>query len=204
MALLVVAVAWTVFGRDTFGTSVEAARHRVGPVLNWYYVMVGAIFLVWMIWLGASRYHSVRLGWGGERPEYKMTAKLSMLFAAGIGVGMLFWGATDPLKHLQSNPFSDSAEPAAVTALRLAYCHWAFSGWAIFALTDLCLAYFHYRRGYPLTLRRAVPDAGRGRKRSRRAGFRRRCGRGHRLRHQNDAAAWLGPDRCGAALPPEA
>lgn len=55
-------------------------------VLNWYYVMVGAVFLVLVIWLGASRYHSVRLGWGGERPEYKMTAKLSMLFAAGTGV----------------------------------------------------------------------------------------------------------------------
>lgn len=154
--LLIAVVAWAVAGGDSFGASVEAARAWAGPILNWYYVAVVAGFLGAMIWLGASRYHSVRLGKPGTCPEYKMTAWLSMLFAAGTGVGMLFWGAAEPLRHLQENPFSHNAEPDAVTALRLAYFHWALSGWAIFALTGLCLAYFHYARDYPLTLRSAL------------------------------------------------
>ncbi|SFP19106.1 BCCT family transporter [Tranquillimonas alkanivorans] len=157
VAITLALIGWALIWRSAFTSTVEAAFATVSAFLNWYYVAAVAAFLGAMLWLAVSRYHSVRLGDDGEMPEYAMGAWLSMLFAAGTGVGMLFWGVAEPIMHLQDNPFaSDAPGEDQIVALRLAFFHWGLSGWAIYALIGLCLAFFAYRLKRPLTLRSAL------------------------------------------------
>ena len=138
---------------------VTGFRESLTPFLQWYYVILIASFLFLVIWLGVGRYKNVRLGQDHEVPEFRTFSWLTMLFAAGMGVGLIFWAVAEPLSHFAGNPFippggGDRSE-AANTALRLAYFHWGFNGWAVFSLVALILAYFSFRRGLPLTMRSA-------------------------------------------------
>ena len=132
-------------------------REMLTPFLQWYYVIVVAGFLVLVIWLGVGRFKDVRLGQDHEVPELRTFSWLTMLFAAGMGVGLIFWAVAEPISHFEDNPFIRGEDPmqAADTALRLTYFHWGFNGWAVFSLVALILAYFSFRRGLPLTMRSA-------------------------------------------------
>ncbi|ABM62615.1 BCCT family transporter [Halorhodospira halophila] len=132
-------------------------RESLTPFLQWYYVLVVAAFLLLVIWLGTGRFKNVRLGQDHEVPEFRTFSWLTMLFAAGMGVGLIFWAVAEPISHFDSNPFTVSGDTteAADTALRLAYFHWGLNGWAVFSLVALILAYFSFRRGLPLTMRSA-------------------------------------------------
>ncbi|MCG5547550.1 BCCT family transporter [Halorhodospira halochloris] len=137
---------------------VTGFRESLTPFLQWYYVIIVAAFLLLVIWLGVGRYKNVRLGQDHEVPEFRTFSWLTMLFAAGMGVGLIFWAVAEPISHFDSNPFllpGDDPSEAANTALRLAYFHWGFNGWAVFSLVALILAYFSFRRGLPLTMRSA-------------------------------------------------
>lgn len=108
-----------------------------------------------MIWLGTGRYKNVRLGGDYEQPEFTYFSWISMLFAAGTGVGILFWAVAQPILQFQGNPFIDEGmtPDAARVAMRLSYFHWGLNGWAIFSFVAIVLAYFTYRRQLPLTIR---------------------------------------------------
>lgn len=137
---------------------VTGFRESLTPILQWYYVILIAFCLLLVIWLGMGRYKNVRLGQDHEVPEFRTFSWLTMLFAAGMGVGLIFWAVAEPISHFANNPFTTSAQSpaeAADTALRLAYFHWGFNGWAVFSLVALILAYFGFRRGLPLTMRSA-------------------------------------------------
>jgi len=157
IAIIIVLLIWVFLGPQSLKSLVEIARSYTRPFLQWYFVGIVFFFLGAMLWLGSSRFHSIRLGADDERPEYALAAWLSMLFAAGTGVGLLFWSIAEPLLHLADNPFEPGeVQGASVLALRLAFFHWGLSGWAIYALIGLCLAYFAYRKNRPLTLRSAL------------------------------------------------
>lgn len=131
------------------------ARGLLDPFLEWYYVFVFAFLLFYMIWLGTGRYKNVRLGRDEEKPEFTFFSWIAMLFAAGTGVGILFWAVAQPILQFQGNPFvSDNLSPeAARVAMGVTYFHWGLNGWAIFAFVALTLAFFAYRRSQPLTIR---------------------------------------------------
>ena len=133
----------------------EVGRGLVNPFLEWYYVLLVAFLLLFMIWLGVGRFKNVRLGGDNEQPEFTFFSWVSMLFAAGTGVGILFWAVAQPILQFQENPFvADGMSPeAARVAMRLTYFHWGLNGWAIFSFVALVLAYFAYRRNQPLTVR---------------------------------------------------
>ncbi|APX92329.1 choline transporter [Halomonas sp. 1513] len=133
----------------------EGVRGAINPFLEWYYVLLVAFLLLFMIWLGVGRFKNVRLGGDNEQPEFTFFSWISMLFAAGTGVGILFWAVAQPIMQFQENPFvSDGMSPdAARVAMRLTYFHWGLNGWAIFSFVALVLAYFAYRRNLPLTVR---------------------------------------------------
>ncbi|MBS3800480.1 MAG: BCCT family transporter [Thioalkalivibrio sp.] len=148
-----------VYRTEQLGAAVGAARAFVTPLLEWYYVAIMAFFLVMVIWLGVGRYKNVRLGRDDEVPEFTTLSWLSMLFAAGMGVGLLFWAVAEPLLHFGGNPFlaetSDLAT-AADLSMVLTYFHWGLNAWGVFALLALVLAYFAFRKGQPLALRSAL------------------------------------------------
>ncbi|NRA69444.1 MAG: BCCT family transporter [Gammaproteobacteria bacterium] len=126
--------------------------------LKWYYIGVVAIFLFFCIWLAFSRYGNLRLGDDDSRPEYSNFSWFSMLFSAGMGIGLVFWSIAEPIYHFQSNPFiTEGLTPeAAQVAMRLTFFHWGLHPWAIYVIVGLSLSYFAYRKKLPLTPRSAL------------------------------------------------
>lgn len=133
-------------------------REFLNPFLEWYYVLLVAFLLAFMIWLGMGRYRNVRLGGDLEQPEFTFFSWVSMLFAAGTGVGILFWSVAQPIIQFQNNPFTGTAmtPEAAITGMSLSFFHWGLNGWAIFSFIALTMAYFSFRHDYPLTIRSAL------------------------------------------------
>ncbi|MCB0230445.1 MAG: BCCT family transporter, partial [Anaerolineae bacterium] len=152
---------WVMLGTwrpDLVAEALSDVRSATGPTLGWYYVLLVTVILVIVLWLGLGRYRNVRLSKDNERPEFGMVSWIAMLFAAGTGVGLLFWSIAEPISHFQGNPFSGKpgTAEAAVDAARLTLFHWGLHGWSIFALMGAMLAYFSYRGNLPLTTRSAL------------------------------------------------
>lgn len=124
---------------------------------SWFYVLTVAIILIFVIFLGVTRYGEIKLGPDHATPQFSFPTWLSMLFAAGMGIGLMFFGVAEPLMHYLSPP---TAEPGSVEAVREAmkttFFHWGVHAWAIYAVVALVLGYFAYRHNLPLTLRSAL------------------------------------------------
>ncbi|MBE0494234.1 MAG: BCCT family transporter [Thiomicrospira sp.] len=138
--------------------AIYGLRTFLNPFLEWYYVALVAFLLFFMIWLGVGRFKNVRLGNDDEQPEFSFFSWISMLFAAGTGIGILFWSVAQPIMQFQLNPFMDQGmtPEAAVIAMRLSFFHWGINGWAIFSFVALTMAYFAFRHNLPLTVRSAL------------------------------------------------
>ena len=96
----------------------------------------------------------IRLGKDDEEPEFSFVSWISMLFSGGMGVGLVFWSAAEPINHYMGNPFSANlSDESASMAMQLTFFHWGLHPWAIFCITALALAYFSYRKGLPFSLR---------------------------------------------------
>lgn len=124
----------------------------VATHLGWFYILSVTGLLLFLIWIALSRYGNIRLGGDDDRPEYGNLAWFTMLFAAGIGTILMFWGVAEPISHFGNPPRGD-VEPqsvaAAKQAMQITLYHFALHTWTIFALPGLALAYFIYRHRLP-------------------------------------------------------
>lgn len=136
---------------DDFGSAASAVFNFLSKYLGWWYMLAMNLFVAFPIALAFSRFGRLTLGEEKARPEFSNIAWFGMLFGAGMGVGLVFYGVGEPLYHLASVPFG--AEPgssqAAKDALRASFFHWGLHPWAGYAVIALCLAYFQYRKGAP-------------------------------------------------------
>ena len=124
---------------------------------SWFYVLAVAFIFFFVIFLGFSRYGEIRLGPDHAIPDYSLMTWLSMLFAAGMGIGLMFFGVAEPLMHYLSPPTAETGTVEAVQeAMKMTFFHWGLHAWAIYAIVALVLAYFSYRHNLPLTLRSAL------------------------------------------------
>lgn len=124
---------------------------------SWFYVLTVAFIFFFVVFLGLSRYGDIRLGPDHATPDYPLATWLSMLFAAGMGIGLMFFGVAEPLMHYLSPPTADAGTVAAAReAMKMTFFHWGLHAWAIYAIVALVLAYFSYRHNLPLTLRSAL------------------------------------------------
>lgn len=124
---------------------------------SWFYVLSVAIILTLVVYLGMSRYGEIKLGPDHAEPDYNRLTWLSMLFAAGMGIGLMFFGVAEPVMHFLSPPTAEgNTTLAAKEAMKMTFFHWGFHAWAIYAVVALVLAYFAYRHDLPLTLRSAL------------------------------------------------
>lgn len=122
--------------------------------LGWLYVLAATFFLGFLIWLALSRFGNVRLGQQHESPEYGFLGWFSMLFSAGMGIGLVFWGVAEPILHYQNPPLGEGGtEAAALNAMVYTFFHWGLHAWAIYVVLGLSVAYFSFRKGLPLTIR---------------------------------------------------
>lgn len=118
----------------------------------WFIMLTVSMFLLVCLWLAFSKYGQIRLGRDDESPEFSTISWLCMLFAAGMGVGLLYWGAAEPITHYLLAKEYVAQHEAANLALFLTNFHWGFHAWAIYAVTALAMAYFGFRKGCPYLL----------------------------------------------------
>lgn len=121
---------------------------------SWFYVLAVGMFLVLLLGLAFSDYGRIRLGPDDARPEFSFASWLAMLFAAGMGIGLMYFGVGEPMMHFLAPPQAAAATPAAAReAMVTTFFHWGFHAWAIYAIVGLVLAYFGFRYNLPLTIR---------------------------------------------------
>jgi choline/glycine/proline betaine transport protein len=124
---------------------------------SWYYVLVVAIILVSCVVIALTRYGDIKLGPDHAEPEYSIVSWFAMLFAAGMGIGLMFFGVAEPVMHFLAPPNGAGGSVAAAKeAMTLTFFHWGLHAWATYAIVAVILAYFGFRHGLPLTLRSAL------------------------------------------------
>jgi choline/glycine/proline betaine transport protein len=124
---------------------------------GWFYIAAVAGFLIFAIVLMFSRYGDVKLGPDDSEPDYSYLSWFAMLFSAGMGIGLIFFGVAEPIQHYASPPVGEGKTIAAAReAMVLTFFHWGLHAWAIYIVVGLALAYFAFRRGLPLTIRSAL------------------------------------------------
>ncbi|MDH2435898.1 BCCT family transporter [Pokkaliibacter sp. MBI-7] len=160
VALIVAFVLFTIINTTYASSLFNSMKAFIANELSWYYIGIICFCLILSLWLIISPYGSIRLGKDEDRPEFSNFSWFSMLFGAGIGIGILFWSIAEPIYHLQGNPFITDAQKgtveAAQVAMRIAIFHWGLHGWGLFAVIGMLLAYFSYRKGLPLSIRSSL------------------------------------------------
>ena len=136
----------------------DALQSDVINYFGWYYVAIVAFFVVFAIYLGFSRMGDVKLGDDEDEPQYSFVTWLAFLFAAGMGIGLVFYGATEPLMHfLSPRPGVSGTDPqVAQAAMSQAFLHWGLHPWAIYVIVGLAIAYSAHRLKLPLSMRYAL------------------------------------------------
>ena len=139
-------------GADLFA----ALQSTIVRTASWFYVLVVALIGLMVIVLAVSRYGDIKLGPDHSEPDYGFLSWFSMLFAAGIGIGLMFYGIAEPVMHFLAPPVGEGGTSlAAAKAIQISYFHWGFNAWATYAVVAMVLAYFAFRHDLPLTLRSA-------------------------------------------------
>ena len=126
-------------------------HEQILEMFGWGYLVAAFIFLIFNIWLALSKYGTFKLGKQHEKPQFSYFGWFSMLFAAGMGIGLIFWGVAEPMSHFLNPPeyIETRSGEAARFAMKYSFFHWGIQPWAIYITMSLCIAYFSFRRGMP-------------------------------------------------------
>ncbi|SIT75163.1 glycine betaine uptake BCCT transporter [Edaphobacillus lindanitolerans] len=151
VALIALTVAFGVISPKHFETVTNNLKSFVSTTFGWYYLLLFAVFLVLALIIALSPYGKIRLGKDTDRPDFSTATWIAMLFSAGMGIGLVFYGASEPLSHYVIDP--PTAEPGTGAALKegltYSYLHWGAPIWALYGITALALAFFQFRKGEP-------------------------------------------------------
>jgi choline/carnitine/betaine transport len=151
IGVILVVLGWGVFAEDQLARAASNAMNWVIDNCGWLFVIAADAFLALALGLAVSRRGRIRLGRDDERPEFTTPAWIAMMFSAGMGIGLMFYGVGEPLSHLADPPPGSDATPgsprAAQFAMDYTLLHWTLHPWAIYAITGLALAYSAYRKG---------------------------------------------------------
>jgi choline/carnitine/betaine transport len=149
-ALVVAFIAWGVLSTDTLSSVSTAVLGGVMNAGGWAFVLIASGFVVFALWLAFSRYGKIPLGADDEGPEFRTVSWIAMMFSAGMGIGLMFYGVSEPLSHFTSPPPGtvEAGTPAALdVAMATTLFHWTLHPWAIYAVVGLAIAYSTFRRG---------------------------------------------------------
>lgn len=145
-------VGWGVLAPDSLGSVMSTSLNWVIGNFGWVFVLIAFGVLAFCIFLVLHPWGAIRLGPDDSRPEFGTFSWVSMMFAAGLGAGLLFYGIAEPVSHWTAPPHGlaePRSEEAALVALRYTYFHWGFNGWAMYAVMGGAMAYFSFRKGLP-------------------------------------------------------
>ncbi len=157
-SLILVIVLWGVVAPGSlsgfFNTALEAITRNFG----WFYLWVVLALVVLALVLAVSRHGDLKLGAEDDEPDFSTAAWFSMLFAAGMGIGLVFWGVAEPVSHYVTPPpgVMPLTPEAANTAMRYSFFHWGLHPWAVYSVVALAIAFFRFRRGKSAMISTAV------------------------------------------------
>ncbi|WP_245226901.1 BCCT family transporter [Streptomyces smyrnaeus] len=143
----------------------KSAQNLIGRVqesivgdLGWFYTALVSLFVIFALWVGIGRYGDIKLGKNKDKPEFGLGSWLAMLFAAGMGIGLVFWGVAEPLNHLTApRPGTGKGEAErSEFAMVQTFLHWGIHPWAIYIVVGLAVAYAVHRKGRPVSIRWAL------------------------------------------------
>ncbi|RDE99665.1 BCCT family transporter [Haemophilus parainfluenzae] len=150
---VVLLVAMILIAPEQTQTLLNAAKSGIFANFSWFYILAFSVFLGFLVILSVSSLGNIKLGNDEEEPEFGFLSWLAMLFAAGMGVGLMFFGVAEPLTHYLSDITTGSAEHKQQEALLHTLFHWGIHAWAVYGTIALALAYFGFRYKLPLALR---------------------------------------------------
>ncbi|QHJ70594.1 glycine betaine uptake BCCT transporter [Planococcus halotolerans] len=150
-ALVILTVVFGVAAPDIFEEATGNIRSFINTAFGWYYLVIMAVLLILVFVIIVSPYGKIRLGKDRDRPEFSTITWMAMLFSAGMGIGLVFYGASEPLSHFASQPATAEAgtDAAFKEALQRSYYHWGIHVWAMYGIIALSLAFFQFRKGEP-------------------------------------------------------
>ncbi|MDT8388186.1 MAG: BCCT family transporter [Thiogranum sp.] len=153
-ALIVLFVAATLFFEAQVDNLFAVVQNGVSIYAGWFFVAAMNIVLIFVVSLLLGRFGNIRLGGEGAEPEFSSASWYAMLFSAGMGIGLLFYGVAEPIFHFGTSPLVESGTPeAARMAMDFTFLHWGLHPWALYALVGLALAFFAFNRNLPLSIR---------------------------------------------------
>jgi choline/carnitine/betaine transport len=149
-ALVIAFILWGVASTETLSAVSGAVLDGVMNAGGWAFVLVASGFVVFALWIAFSRFGKIPLGADDEEPEFRTVSWVAMMFSAGMGIGLMFYGVSEPLYHFTSPP-PGTVAPGSPEALDVAMAttlfHWTLHPWAIYAVVGLAIAYSTFRRG---------------------------------------------------------
>jgi choline/glycine/proline betaine transport protein len=152
--LIILFIFFGVFFNQPTSVILESLKDRIAYNFGWFYIFSISAILIFVVYLAFSKYGKIRLSEDYAEPQFSYIAWISMLFSAGMGIGLVFWGVGEPIKHfiepLQSDPKSIAA---AREAMNTTFFHWGVHQWAIYVVTALSISYFAYRYNKPLAFK---------------------------------------------------
>ncbi|TCP53542.1 choline/carnitine/betaine transport [Tamaricihabitans halophyticus] len=143
-------VTWGFVSTDTLSTAAQGALDWLMANLGWTFVLASTGFVVFSLWLAFSRFGKIPLGKDDEKPEFRTVSWIAMMFSAGMGIGLMFFGMAEPLTHFMDPPpgvTQAQTEDAIESAMATSLFHWTLHPWAIYAVLGLAIAYGCFRRG---------------------------------------------------------
>lgn len=150
-------LAVVVLAPNSFDLITKQLNQWVTDSFSWFYVLSVAIFLILLIYIALSDMGKIKLGPDHSQPTYSNGSWFAMLFTAGMGIGLMFFGVAEPVMHYVSPPTGEGETiQAAQTAMQVTFFHWGLHAWAIYTVVGLSLAYFAYRHNLPLKIRSAL------------------------------------------------
>jgi glycine betaine transporter len=150
-----ISVAFVLVGvlfKDDLATVVGDMLSWILTNLGWVFVLSTAAFVTFVLFLCVSPYGRIRLGKDDDRPDFRTSSWIAMMFSAGMGIGLMFYGVAEPISHLAAPPLGlakPGTDQAAAVAMEYTYFHWALHPWSLYAVVGLALGFFCFRKGMP-------------------------------------------------------
>ena len=135
---------------EQLGNAMDIAQAFVLETFGWFYQLVATFFLLFAAFMIFSKYGKIKLGKKDDKPEYNRPTWFAMLFSAGMGIGLLFYGVSEPISHFATPPLGEgSTEQSAILGMRYTWLHWGLHAWAIYAIVAMALAYQKFKNNAP-------------------------------------------------------
>lgn len=155
LILLLSLISTTIIIGEPVEELFRTVQASISDVAGWFFILLANLLMFFLIYLAFSKFGNIRLGGSDAKPDFSRISWFAMLFSAGLGIGLLFYGVAEPIYHFNDNPFVDNSDTiaAAKSAMGITFYHYGFQAWSIYATVGLALAFFTFNLKLPLTIR---------------------------------------------------